>query len=287
VKVAVLIPCHDHERFVEEAVRSVLAQEGVEVELRVVDDGSGDGSPKVLARLAAELGFSLVLRENRGLVPTLRELSAGVRTVYFCSMASDDRMPPGRLAAQVQFLERHPEFAATAGQARAMDEHGVPAPDLLRRYLRGRPEVDFRGIFLGLREIHGASVLLRTEAFRAVGGYDPRFSIEDLPLWLALTRGGERIAVTDVEACHYRQHGSNLHSRTDFMYNQILSIVDSHRDHPLHGRARRRWKAAWWSEIAAVSRLQAARRIAELGSWDPSFLRRIPKLLLPLRAVAP
>jgi len=287
VKVSVLIPCHDHERFVEEAIRSVLSQEGVEVDLRVVDDGSGDRSPQILFRLAAELGFSLVLRENRGLVPTLRELSEGLPTAYFCSMASDDRMPPGRLAAQVEFLERHPEFAAAAGQARAMDEHGVSAPDLLGRFLRARPEADFRGIFLGLQEIHGASVLLRTEAFRAVGGYDPRFSIEDLPLWLALTRGGGRIAVTDVEACHYRQHGSNLHSRTDFMYEQILSIVDSYRDHPLHGRARRRWKAAWWSEIASVSRVDAFRRIPELGSWDVSFLRRLPKLLLPRRPVCP
>jgi len=287
VKVSVLVPCHDHERFVEEAVRSVLSQEGVEVELRVVDDGSRDGSPRILSRLAAELGFSLVLRENRGLVPTLRELSAGVSTPYFCSMASDDRMPQGRLAAQVELLERRPEFPACAGQARTMDERGVLSPRLLRRYLRDRPEVGFAKLFLGEGEIHGASVLLRTEAFRHAGGYDSRFSIEDFPLWLALTRGGDRILVSDVEACHYRQHGSNLHSRTDFMYGQILSILDSYRGHPLHGRARRRWKAAWWSETVAVSRSEALRRISELGSWDVSFLRRLPKLLLPRRPVTP
>jgi len=287
LKVSVLIPCYDHARFVEEAVRSVLSQDGVEVELRVVDDGSTDGSPEVLSRLAAELGFSLVLRENRGLVPTLRELSEGLDTSYFCSMASDDRMPPGRLAAQVELLEKRPEFPGCAGQARTMDERGVLAPLLLRRYQRDRPEVGFAKLFLGEGEIHGASVLLRTEAFRRAGGYDPRFSIEDLPLWLALTRGGERILVSDVEACHYRQHGSNLHSRTDFMYGQILSILDSYRDHPLHRRARRRWKAAWWSESASVSRFDAFCRIPELGSWDISFLRRLPKLLLPRRPACP
>jgi len=287
VKVSVLIPCHDHERFVEEAVRSVLSQEGVEVELRVVDDGSRDGSPQVLSRLASELGFSLVLRENRGLVPTLRELSEGVRTPYFCSMASDDRMPPGRLAAQVELLENRPGYPACAGQARTMDEWGVLSPGLLRRYLRDRPEVGFAKLFLGEGEIHGASVLVRTEAFWRAGGYDPRFSIEDLPLWLALTRAGDRILVSDVEACHYRQHGSNLHSRTDFMYGQILSIVDAYRDHPLHGRARRRWKAAWWSEVASLSRSDALRRIPGLGSWDTSFLRRLPKLLLPRSPVSP
>jgi glycosyltransferase involved in cell wall biosynthesis len=287
VKVAVLVPCYNHERFVEEAVRSVLAQEGVEVDLRVVDDGSRDASPGILSTLARELGFSLVLRENRGLVPTLRELSRNIQTAYFCSMASDDRMPPGRLAAQVEILERHPESPACAGQARIMDEDGNLAPDLIRRYRRDRPEISFEEIFLGTGEIHGASVLLRTEVFQRAGGYDPRFSIEDLPLWLALTRGGDRILVSDVEACHYRQHGSNLHARTDFMYGQILSILDAYGDQPLYAKARRRWKAAWWSEVVSLSRRAGLQRIADLGSWDAAFLKRLPKLLLPLRPVSP
>jgi alpha-1,3-rhamnosyltransferase len=287
MKVAVLIPCYNHERFVEEAVRSVVEQEGVEVELRVVDDGSRDRSPEILRRLSGELGFRLVLRENRGLVPTLRELSRDLDAPFFCSMASDDRMPSGRLAAQVAILERDPSAPAVAGQARLMDEFGNLAPRLLQRYRRDRPAIGFQRLFLGTGEIHGASVLLRTDAFRAAGGYDPRFLIEDLPLWLSLTRKGERILVSDVEACHYRQHGSNLHARTDFMYRQILSILDAYADHPLHARAVRRWKAAWWSEIASTSRFSALRRLVELGSLDPAFLRRIPKLVLPLRPVSP
>jgi GT2 family glycosyltransferase len=284
MRVGVIVPCYNHERFVEEAVRSVLSQEGVEVDLRVVDDGSRDGSPAVLRRLAEELGFQLTLRENRGLVPTLRELSEAIDTRYFCSMASDDRMPPGRLAAQVEILERNPSAPAVAGQARLMDEQGNLAPTLLKRYRRDVPSIGFERIFLGEGEIHGASVLLRTEAFRAAGGYDPRFSIEDLPLWLALTRSGARILVSEVEACHYRQHGSNLHSRVDFMYGQILSILDAHRDHPLHAKAVRRWKAAWWSTLAQTDRTAALRRLREMGSVDPAFLARLPKLLLPRAA---
>jgi alpha-1,3-rhamnosyltransferase len=71
------------------------------------------------------------------------------------------------------------------------------------------------------------------------------------------------------------------------MYGQVLSILDAHVDHPLHAKAVRRWKAAWWSEVASVSRHAALQRIPELGSWDPAFLKRLPKLLLPLRAVSP
>jgi len=281
VKVTVIMPCYNHERFVEEAVRSVLSQEGVEVDLRVVDDGSRDESPRILAKLARKLDFTLVLRENRGVVATLRELSQDIQTTYFCSMASDDRMPPGRLRAQVEILERNAGSPACAGQARIMDEHGVLAARPMGRYRHHRPGISFEEIFLGTGEVHGASVLLRTESFLRVGGYDPRFSIEDFPLWLALTRGGDRILVSDVEACHYRQHGSNLHSRVDLMFSQILSIVDTYADHPLHAKAARRWKAAWWSQLAQTDRLSALKRVAQLGSLSPSFLLRFPKILVP------
>jgi hypothetical protein len=188
---------------------------------------------------------------------------------------------PGTSRRPGGILENRPGYPACAGQARIMDEGGLLAPvssAVPARSSRGRLREDLPGE----GEIHGASVLVRTEAFWRAGGYDSRFSIEDLPLWLALTRGGDRILVSDVEACHYRQHGSNLHSRTDFMYGQILSIRGLHAATiPCHGRARRRWKAAWWSEVASVSRSRALRRIPELGSWDTSFLRRLPKLLLP------
>jgi alpha-1,3-rhamnosyltransferase len=65
------------------------------------------------------------------------------------------------------------------------------------------------------------------------------------------------------------------------MYTQILSILETHGDHPLHAKAVRRWKAAWWSRLAQSDRLAALERLPELGSLDPSFLLRFTKILVP------
>lgn len=283
MKVTVVIASYNHRPYVEEAVRSVLSQDGVEVELRVLDDGSTDGSPELLTQLREELGFKLSLRENRGFVPTMRELTEGLETKYFCSLGSDDRMAPGRLRTQVELLETHPEAPACAGQARSMDGEGKLASRLMRQYLAGYPKVSFEQLFLAKRSIHACTVLVRTDAFRKVGGYDSRFRFEDLPLWLALTRSGAVILVSNQEACHYRVHGANMHTRVDFIFGQILDILAAHSNHPLYARARNEWTAGWWSHLADRDRSEALRRIPELGSFSWPFLHRLPKLLLPHR----
>jgi len=277
----VLIPSYNHAPWIEAAIRSVLEQEGVDVRLLVLDDGSRDESPQLLARLAQELHFELILRENRGVTATLIELARQVRAPYFCSLGSDDIMPPGRLRAQLEELLAHPESPGCAGQVIVMDADGSLEPTPLKRFQRGIPQVDFESLLLGKREIHGASVLLRTEHFQAVGGYNPNIRIEDFPLWLALTRRFGPMRVIAEIACHYRIHGNNLHHRVDFMYEQIFKSLEMHRDQPLFSLALRKWKANWWSELAFSNKMQALRRIFELGSFDISFLKRLPKLFVP------
>ena len=283
--VDVLIPSYNHAPWIEAAIRSVLAQEDVDVRLLVLDDGSRDESPQLLTRLAQELGFELILRENRGVTSTLIELAGRVRAPYFCSLGSDDIMPPGRLRAQLRELQSHPESPGCAGQVIVMDAEGNLEAAPLSRFQRGIPQVDFESLLLGKLELHGASVLLRTEHFRAVGGYRPDIGIEDYPLWLALTHRFGAVRVIPDVACHYRIHGNNLHQRVDFMYEQIFKSLESYRDHALFPLALRRWKANWWSELAFSDKRSALKRIFALGSLDFIFIRRLPKLFIPSRCL--
>ena len=101
--VSVLMASYNHEKYVEAAVRSVLSQQGVAFELIVIDDGSTDRSPEILEKLSAELRFSYIHRENKGVVATMNELLAMARGKFFCSFASDDIMPPDRLKIQSDF----------------------------------------------------------------------------------------------------------------------------------------------------------------------------------------
>ena len=69
-KVSVIIASYNHEPYVEQAVRSVMEQTGVDFELIVIDDGSKDRSPEILKNLSDELGFTYVHRPNKGAVAT-------------------------------------------------------------------------------------------------------------------------------------------------------------------------------------------------------------------------
>ena len=106
--VSVLMASYNHEKFVEAAVRSVMAQKGVAFELVVIDDGSTDSSPEILERLQAELKFTYVHRENKGVVATMNELVSMARGKYFCSFASDDRCPRGGSKSRVDTWRRTP-----------------------------------------------------------------------------------------------------------------------------------------------------------------------------------
>ena len=63
--VSVLMASYNHEKYVEAAVRSVMAQKGVAFELIVIDDGSTDSSPEILERLRDELRFTFIVNVSK------------------------------------------------------------------------------------------------------------------------------------------------------------------------------------------------------------------------------
>ena len=133
-KVTVFIPVYNRERYLCVAVNSILAQTFTDFELLLVDDGSTDGSLDLLQRYAkldprvrvsangANLGIPKT--RNRGL-----ELARGE---YLALLDSDDYAYPGRLAAQVRFLDEHRDHVQVGSWGSFMDSRG----ELLRRVRR-------------------------------------------------------------------------------------------------------------------------------------------------------
>ncbi len=279
--VSVLLASYNHEKYVEAAVRSIMKQEGVAFELLVIDDGSTDSSPEILERLSKELNFKYYHRPNKGFVPTLNELLSEARGKYFCTFASDDIMAPGRLCVQSNFLENHPEKMVCFGLIQLMDGEGNLANSPDARYLRSVPEVTFEEFFLGKKELHGCSEMLRLEAFRKLGGYDESFPFEDFPLWLKLLKKYGSVPVLPNVCTYYRCHGDNMSSDGDLMYGTFLEVLKLYRDEPLYRKAQNIWKSHWFSNLAFHHKKEAFFRLPQLASFSWPFLKRFPKLLIP------
>ncbi|WP_196808960.1 glycosyltransferase [Conexibacter woesei] len=122
--VSVVVATYNHERFVALALDSVLAQEpcGGEVEIVVIDDGSTDGTPDVLARYGDRI--RVVRQENAGHLGAFNRGLAEARGTYIALLDGDDEWVPSKLRRQVAMLEADPGLGLVYGDAVLIDGDG-------------------------------------------------------------------------------------------------------------------------------------------------------------------
>jgi glycosyltransferase involved in cell wall biosynthesis len=110
--VSVILPVFNGGRHLEPAVRSVLDQDHRAIEVIAIDDGSTDGTLKVLQGLAlTDPRLRVVSRENRGLVATLNEGLELAHSDFIARMDADDISYPARLSRQLAMFRARPGLA--------------------------------------------------------------------------------------------------------------------------------------------------------------------------------
>jgi hypothetical protein len=206
-KVTVLMPVFNRERFVDEAIQSVIAQDFADFELLVVDDGSTDRTPEVLRDWTQRDARIVVvaLAENQGIPAALNAGLAHARAPYIARLDSDDVMMSHRLAAQTTVLDTQPEVVLVSCAYETMDTEG--------NYLGTWPGNEPHEVMTYLLNFYnivggGGQVMFRRSEVLAEGGYSCVYpSSEDYDLWVRLLRRG-RILTLPLIGMKQRQHGS-------------------------------------------------------------------------------
>lgn len=180
--VSVLMSVYQGERWLAQALDSVVAQTFTDWELVVVDDASQDGSASILAAYAVREPRISVVRQlaNAGLAASLNLAISLARGEYLARMDADDICLPDRLARQVEYLDVHPDVCVLGGGADYIGEDGA---------LKGRvlmPEGNDKIVAALPRRspfIH-PTVMARRAFMAGTGGYDPRLRRnQDYDLW--------------------------------------------------------------------------------------------------------
>jgi glycosyltransferase involved in cell wall biosynthesis len=209
VTVSVVLPVRDGERFLAEALESILRQTYADLEVVVVDDGSTDGTADVLAGFRDER-LRVVRQEPAGLVAALQRGVAEARAPLIARMDADDVSEPERLERQVELLGRRPRVGMVATWVAVIDEEGRE----LRREVQPSAHEDLARRLLLRNPFQHGSVLLRRDALEAVGGYRADYGAnEDYDLWRRLTRSWELACVPEV-LYRYRVHAGAV-TQTD------------------------------------------------------------------------
>lgn len=235
--VSIIIPCYNHERFVQDSIKSVIDQSYNNIELIIIDDGSEDASVKKIQEMIPLCEkrftrFEFRHRANKGLSETLNEGLEWCKGEYFSSLASDDILLPTKIYHQIKIMERRPDIIALFGNINYIDEKNT----IKKVENRKKREYFFEDLLLNKHIIHACTQLIRTSAVKEVGGYNSRIVIEDLYMWLKLVNIG-RILVDNKVVANYRLHNNNSIKRSNFIFNGCLDVLRDYSDHPLYFRA--------------------------------------------------
>ena len=187
VTVSVIVPTHNRPGFLVGAIASVLRQTFTDYEIIVVDDGSTDDTREVVERIASPK-VRYVYQENAGVGAARNRGIALARGRYIAFVDDDDEILPDTLAAGVEILEKHPEYAMTYGELGFIDPRGNPA--------KGYATIGVKTGYLFkdfvLRSINPPILtwLVRRSVFEEIGGFDSRFvKSEDYDMILRITGG--------------------------------------------------------------------------------------------------
>ena len=259
--VSVLMPVYNAQRYVAEAIESILAQTFTDFEFLIIDDGSTDGSLPILERYARrDDRIRLISRANTGYLVALNEMLGIARGEFIARMDADDIALPERFERQLCYLADHPECVMVGSRVIIIDPDGSPLTIMGEALTH--EEIDHALMADRGQMVYHPSVMFRARALAGVAPYrEEYYTAEDLDLFLRLAEVG-RIANLAEPLLKYREHGGKIgHVRAALQADAIRRVLaaahlrrglippekifDAAR-HPLNLVERRRcW--AWWA----------------------------------------
>jgi glycosyltransferase involved in cell wall biosynthesis len=278
-EVSVVLPTRNRSSMLMQAVSSALSQEGVQLEVIVIDEGSSDDTPERLAGIADDRLAVIRHESPRGVAPARNAAIARARGEWIAFLDDDDLWAPDNLRTQL----------AAAGS-------GSDSLSYCRRI-----EIDERGFVLHLsHRVHAdrlarrmlsnnviggpSGVLLRAELLERVGAFDERFSaLADWDLWIRAAAGGRAVACPEPLVA-YRHHAQNMMTADPAAIMAEFDLLrEKHRD-----RARRagvEFGAAWLTRWHAARELTEGRRLSAARTYFRAGVKLRDRRDL-LRAVA-
>lgn len=258
-RIAVVIPCYNHARYIGEAVESVLAQTRPPDRLIVIDDGSKDESVNVL-RTFEKRGVEVQARENRGAHNTINELIglAATDCDFISILNSDDRYLPDRLEKCLAAARLHPEKSVFSTRLRVIDAGSMVMPEDAPRsrwfhgaWSLGQQDGVDLPEWLGQANFVATTtnIFARAAYLRANPMRDYRF-IHDY-FFLSTAALEQQIELVPEVLLEYRVHGNNtIATRPEPLIREMIRLqLDFYRNHAETLRTQPEFRGRFYSYL--------------------------------------
>lgn len=297
LRFSVIIPTYNRENSVGEAIESVLAQTRPADQVIVVDDGSTDGTAKVLAGFGSAI--EIISQANTGVSGARNAGCAAATGTWLTFLDSDDLWVPERLAVlERDVIAAPPEVVAHLGDLQLtgpgystllFEERSIIAP-------KGGAAANVFALDQALAGLFTQQSAIRASAYHKAGGFDQSLSAQDdLLLFSRLALAGTFLFTSDLVAICRRLAGdegmlSGLERRDPVAFRgQLVYIYSELASQDMTPVARDRvMRSLTWAHLFVAEaqwnrdRLQAIRSLAKAAKTHPDKVRGLVKSLLPL-----
>lgn len=218
-KISIVMPVWNGEKYLREAVDSLLAQTFGDFELIVLDDGSTDSTPEILASYR-DPRVRIVRLDHVGLIPAETIGVANARAEWIARQDADDISHPARLQKQWDAIVRRPRAVFSYTGVRRIGE--ISQGRKTGHFPRSRALLAMK--LCSQNPFTHSSVLFRKTAFKAAGEYDQRDYAEDYALWGRMFEMGEFVGVAGPLVA-YRVHASSVSSTNAAVVQQHAAEI--------------------------------------------------------------
>jgi len=216
-KVLAFFSCYNHEKYVAEAIESVLNQTYRNIELFIVNDGSTDNSAKIIESYRKDERVKFVnLSVNTAAAGAFRIIDEYIRASdaeYIAGMASDDKWKLNKLEKQIAFMEKNTSYKACFTWDELIFEEGADTRTLKEGYSHWPPRDRFKSLEQLIMEgnfYNGVSVVMRRNAYVENGGYNWAYrNLQDYDYWVRFHMHYP-VYIIEEKLTYYRKHATNL-----------------------------------------------------------------------------
>lgn len=208
--ISVIMPVYNSEKYLREAIESILKQTYKDFEFIIINDGSTDSSLNIIKEYEGiDKRIKVLSRENRGLIYTLNEGLRISKNKYIVRMDSDDISTIDRFKKQVEYMEKNKNIDLSGGRIKLFGNDDVYSKNksLNAEFDIYKDKVNEDLIIKnGCSVVHG-TFIFRKEIIDQLSGYDSRYKFaEDLYFQIKLLEGGKHISFMDEMLLQCREH---------------------------------------------------------------------------------
>ena len=251
--VSAITPAYNAERFLGEAIESVLGQSFADLEIVIVNDGSRDGTGALADRYAAENPgrVRVVHQENKGLPLARNAAIDAARGRYLALLDADDVWLPGHIESCVARLESDSALGLVHANVEYIDGEGKLLGTESESGRWSHDGLDpYTEVLLRRQHVTCPTAVFRRSVVDAIGAFDAQFNrlgCEDRDMWLRIAEVSELAYIDEVQAL-YRVHGANMSGNYEQMWRARQVLVNKHIARPCGRPLRRRALAAIFAD---------------------------------------